>query len=414
MEEVINENDQQSIIECILYLIDDYLEKNLKMYKEDKFIDEIYNAIFTIVKDIYDINIISTRLLHYLVNYSIEYYFNTINLPRSLITSPVFNINTEDRDKIKAHINSLKGMTQYVQLSDKWFKERHTKITASSAWKAIDTQCNQNSLILQKCEPFNPNKYNRVNVKSTFHHGHKYEPLSTQFYESLYNTKIEDLGCIPHSQYNFLGASPDGINIKYENNRYGRLLEIKNIYNRKITGIPKKAYWIQMQLQMEVCKSQYCDFLETRFKEFETEEEFEKGNSFHLTENGKMKGIFICFHSTDGPVYKYPPFQCERVTFNAWYDTCMDKYAHLTWVRNIYWRLDEYSCVLVPRNKKWFNEVLPDFKTIWNTIQTEKISGYEHRKPKKREKKPKAENVIILKVRTESFNESQLKEALES
>ena len=30
-------------------------------------------------------------------------------------------------------------------------------------------------------------------------------------------------------------------------------VEIKNIVNREITGIPLEAYWIQMQVQMEVC-----------------------------------------------------------------------------------------------------------------------------------------------------------------
>ena len=59
-----------------------------------------------------------------------------------------------------------------------------------------------------------------------------------------------------------------------KNDRYGRMLEIKNIVNRDITGIPKKAYWVQMQLQMEVCDLEECDFLETRFKEYDNEQAF--------------------------------------------------------------------------------------------------------------------------------------------
>jgi hypothetical protein len=45
------------------------------------------------------------------------------------------------------------------------------------------------------------------------------------------------------------------------------MLEIKNIVNRDITGEPLHHYWIQMQVQMEVCDLDVCDFLETRFKE---------------------------------------------------------------------------------------------------------------------------------------------------
>ena len=46
------------------------------------------------------------------------------------------------------------------------------------------------------------------------------------------------------------------------------MLEVKNIYNREIRGIPKEEYWIQMQIQMETCDLDICDFLETRFLEY--------------------------------------------------------------------------------------------------------------------------------------------------
>ena len=49
----------------------------------------------------------------------------------------------------------------------------------------------------------------------------------------------------------FYLASPDGINIKADSPYYGRAVEIKNPVSREITGIPKKDYWIQMQIQME-------------------------------------------------------------------------------------------------------------------------------------------------------------------
>ena len=73
-----------------------------------------------------------------------------------------------------------------------------------------------------------------------------------------------------HKEYPYLLASPDGINIKeLKNPRYGAF-EVKNPTNRELTGIPKKEYWIQMQLQMEVWDFDECDFLETVFKEYDT------------------------------------------------------------------------------------------------------------------------------------------------
>ena len=68
----------------------------------------------------------------------------------------------------------------------------------------------------------------------------------------------------------------------------------------------------------------------------------------------------------------------------------------------------DYSCILVPRNRKWFNHVFPKLQHLWNTVLQERETGYEHRRPKKKNKKitkSEAENIVI-KVRTESFSES--------
>ena len=65
----------------------------------------------------------------------------------------------------------------------------------------------------------------------------------------------------------------------------------------------------------------------------------------------------------------------------------LEENSLLTWVTNIYWYLQDYSCVLVPRNKKWFRAVLPDLLDIWNIILKERETGYDHRKPKKQKAK---------------------------
>ena len=53
-------------------------------------------------------------------------------------------------------------------------------------------------------------------------------------------------------------------------------------------------------------------------------------------------------------------------------------------------------------------EVLPEFKAIWNIILKERVTGFEHRAPKKRVKK-QPQNVMLT-VRTESFSDTQLEE----
>ena len=64
----------------------------------------------------------------------------------------------------------------------------------------------------------------------------------------------------------------------------------------------------------------------------------------------------------------------------------MEKNSHMTWVTNCYWYLEDYSCVLVPRNKKWFNAVYPEFKKLWNIILKEENQGLNIESQKKRKK----------------------------
>ena len=70
-----------------------------------------------------------------------------------------------------------------------------------------------------------------------------------------------------------------------------------------------------------------------------------------------------------------------------WEENIMNKNNHLTWIRTLYWKLIKVSCILVLRNKFWFAQALPYITNIWDIIQQEKDSNYEHRAPKKRQKK---------------------------
>jgi len=407
MDYDVTNEDRQDLQEFMLALIDDYINNNVKLYAAEKFLTELYVAVFDLASELYSIEIIPECIIRSVLNESMNYYFKTVGISRSCDT---FSSSQSEQEKqtIQSHLKDLGGLSQEIQKTDEWFIKRHKMLTASSIWKALDTQSSQNSLIYKKCQPINFKKFNGVNITSPFHHGHKYEPLSTLFYEKLYDTTISEWGCLPHKLYPFLGASPDGINSKYNNPRYGRLLEIKNTVSREINGTPLKKYWIQMQLQMEVTNISYCDFLETQFKEFDTQEDFEKGDSFHFTDDGKMKGIFVQLQGTNGPVYKYPPFQIDEESYNVWYEKCLDDNPNLSWVKNIYWWLEVYSCVVVQRNEKWFKEVLPEFKAIWDIILKERVTGFEHRAPKKRVKK-QPQNVMLT-VRTESFSDTQLEE----
>ena len=115
-----------------------------------------------------------------------------------------------------------------------------------------------------------------------------------------------------------MGVSPDGINTDEKSPIYGRMLEIKNIVNREIDGIPKKEYWVQMQMQMNVCSLNECDFLETKFVEYNDYEDFLKDGTFNTSINGNEKGIMICFIKDGIPHYEYCPLGLNKNEFEEW------------------------------------------------------------------------------------------------
>jgi putative phage-type endonuclease len=294
---------------------------------------------------------------------------------------------------IREILKHLITIPQPVQKTKEWYEFRHTLMTASNLYKVFGSDAILNSLIYEKCKPFtvqDDRSGGYTNTSSPMHWGTKYEALTVALYEFKNNTKIEEFGCIPHSTYPFIGASPDGINADPESPLYGRMLEIKNIVNREIDGIPSEAYWTQMQIQMECCDLDECDFAETRFKEYGTEEEFWLDD----TKGPGEKGLALYFIRRDcapvPPQYKFSPL-----------DIVLDKSSVLEWIETSkrtvdeewilfeinYWYLDEYSCVLVKRNKKWFEAAVPYIQNVWKTILRERVEGFEHRAPKKKVKK---------------------------
>lgn len=272
------------------------------------------------------------------------------------------------------------------QRTPEWYLTRHNMITASNLYKIFGSEAVQNQLIFEKCKPLletSSSESTFVNTESSTHWGVKYEPLSQLFYESLTKVTPESFGCIPHPRYPFIGASPDGIVTDSSSVFYGRMLEIKNIVNRKIDGIPSEAYWVQMQIQMEVCDLDVCDFLETRFKEYEEVEFYE--------DSINEKGVILYFvkreYGSNSPYYVYMPLDHKKDSpedVNEWIEQQKSENPDYILFKTIYWYLDEYSLITVRRNDEWFSSVLPQIADFWELIQKERVSGYEHRAPKKR------------------------------
>jgi putative phage-type endonuclease len=400
------------LFETAFHLMEEYIQDNPDIIKDECFHEILFdelNDIFNIqFEDHFILNEYVEDDLEELLEDAFNIFINTF-YPDKFSEQNIIDLPDENEkfDLIEKKIQVLRDIPQPVQRTSEWYQFRWNLITASNAWKAFETQSAINQLIYEKCQPIKTSNENCdeevkkiVNINTPMHWGQKYEPLSVILYEQAYNTKVEDFGCIKHSKYSFLGASPDGIIVNKDCDRYGRMLEIKNVVSREITGIPKKEYWVQMQLQMEVCDLDNCDFLETKFVEYPDSQSFYNDttsdtttDNITITKDGKKKGIILHFHTKDGaPFYDYKPLNITSSTDVAcWEETEIEKYEsepynHI-FMKFIYWRLDVFSCILVLRNREWFQNNIGQLEKVWKIIEEERITGYEHRAPNRKPKK---------------------------
>jgi putative phage-type endonuclease len=295
-----------------------------------------------------------------------------------------------------AQVLKLINKKQYEQRTSEWYAVRTTLITASSAasllknndktcdsyideYKLHDTfdknnKCcnpysNRNTFILDKCAKV-PRAFTG-NIAPYW--GQKYEPVVTDIYSKSQSVNVLEFGLIIHDNYPFLGASPDGIT------EQGIMIEIKCPFRRKITGIPPFYYFIQCQLQLEICDLMYCDFVEFEFCEFATEEEWLDDTTLDI--KILNKGLFIQYveENTYIPLldpskskYIYPPKEMidSEVDLLKWKD---ENVFILNSKKNvkfnvIFWKATDNSIVRIKRDKEWFNNVLPTFEKEYRNI----------------------------------------------
>jgi hypothetical protein len=148
-----------------------------------------------------------------------------------------------------------------------------------------------------------------------------------------------------------------------------------------------------MQIQMEVCDLDECDFFETVFKEYSEDE-------FYADTDREHRGIILYFvqrisvgdinayaSATNSPKYVYMPLDIP-LTKECVEEWIASKRTELRRNWSIYetkfWYLADYSCVMVPRCKSWFYCALPHIRDVWTIIEKERETGYEHRASKKR------------------------------
>lgn len=318
-------------------------------------------------------------------------YDNKINKINELINT--FHNYISDLEDIKTKLLTKKvefiaKLNQPEQRSKQWYEMRKNMLTASDigALLGYSKYNNRKSVIKKKCgegPKFRGNIYTL--------HGQKYEEVAKQIYETRYNKKVDEYGLIQHPTIPILGASPDGISTD------GIMLEIKCPPKRKITGEVPPHYWVQMQVQLQVCSLDRCDFIECLIEEYEDDEEYNEDifdpedfeyydilpKTFdinHINIPNDRKTVYGLEKGIIGEIrvmneenkyesqFFYPPFNLTSEEQIKWLEN-KENELNIN-IEFIYWKLSFSSVVKVMRDDKWWNteKVEENLYNTWDEI----------------------------------------------
>jgi putative phage-type endonuclease len=309
----------------------------------------------------------------------------------------------ESAKKSTKIVDRLMEIEYPAQRSEAWFKQRDGKITASDG-----------GTVLGENKYEDPYKFYFKKVKGSpftgneaCYHGKKFESIATSIYSYRMNVNVIEFGLVDHPKYKFLGASPDGIVGKYKldgvhkTSLVGRMLEIKVPFRRKIlqSGEIKDKicpiyYWDQVQLQLECCDLELCDFWQCNLNEYSSREEFladtDTSEPFRSQTTGFEKGVLIQLLPRnkieeasngnyltvvyDNASFIYPPkIEMSPEECDLWIAETLSK-LYLTnkdcvFDKIIYWKLIESKSVTIERDRAWFKERLPILQKTWDNVE---------------------------------------------
>ena len=173
-------------------------------------------------------------------------------------------------------IAAICNRPQTAQHSADWYSQRRNRLTASEFSQILDGR--RAALLRQKVAPVvegaatdrpfaSPVGISQADgdMNATTW-GHRFESVVRDMYEQ----ELAGVGCVndslgrfTHPRIPWISASPDGIVTKGP--LAGRLLEIKAPKSRQPGEFVPAEYYVQMQIQMEVCDIDVVDFVEAQF-----------------------------------------------------------------------------------------------------------------------------------------------------
>jgi putative phage-type endonuclease len=411
-------------------IIEIYMDENEMEYLDKEGMKELVEYIYESLKTHYEININKKQIE--IITHDL---FETLYFPKEKEhNTPIKDIEQVKYDKLEEHYDYLLNLPQPEQKSKEWFDMRNNMITASSGAAALGESKYDTleSFIYEKVfgREFNENKF--------VHHGKKYEHIATMLYQHIYNVKVGEFGLLRHPNIDFIGASPDGICSAYtlDGKRgsplLGTMVEIKCPMTREIKtsgdvkdGICPYYYWVQVQLQLQCCDLQRCDFIQLNIKEYESQDEFMNDDWIPShTENQNMSIVINKKWVRNAVIQLLPIYWTQKVKFEKreWYSKYlyppsldMTKEEILEWIdsekqkfstsehankykfdKPLFFKVVSSHNTIIMREDSWFEQSLPKLKETWEKIKffrSNKEASEKFKEEYNSKRKPKVEFV---------------------
>lgn len=216
---------------------------------------------------------------------------------------------------------------------------------------------------------------------SPFKWGWRFEPVARDLYSACFadGAPIYDgLGRIRHATLPRLGASPDGLVMAGP--RCGRLVELKCPISRELNGSIPMRYWVQMQLQAEVCDVDAVEYFEVSLGSVAMD------SASHTELLGSklpwIGKVCVVAASADAAPstyeYAYSPLFEAKV---SGIERCMawvpDAVAGGSIVlESAVWWVKDYHTQTVLRNPRWWNTVgRPAYEKFWEDVEAARADG---------------------------------------
>lgn len=290
-------------------------------------------------------------------------------------------------------VERVKNAPQTPQKTKMWYFESREILSGHEFSSVIcGSPSEYNAAIAKKCAPARDVGENDPSIVfvtpqdglSPFKWGWRFEPVARDLYAVVFGDGLESvydgLGRVRHPSLPRLGASPDGV--LTSGPRTGRLLEIKCPISRELNGSVPMQYWIQMQLQAEVCDVEAVEYFEASFgSQAQHTIDFVNfdGYGSKLPYIGKI--CVVQTNDVGGLDYKYSPmFPNTMQGLHECMMWCPDSSNVV--LENAIWWVKDYYTQTVLRNRRWWNDVgLAAYQQYWVDVQKARENGQYNPKP---------------------------------